>query len=56
MHTYARAIAAFVTSGVLYLLLPLGITADTTVSTAIEVIILSGLTALSVYFVSNRTK
>lgn len=54
MFAYAKAIAAFVSSAVLYVLFPFGITGETAVGTAIEILILAGITAASVYFTPNK--
>lgn len=54
MFTYAKAIAAFVSSALLTLLLPFGIDGDTTISKTIEILVLAGITAASVYYTPNR--
>jgi hypothetical protein len=54
MFAYAKAIAAFITSGLMAILIPLGINGDTTLGNAIEILVLAALTAASVYFVPNQ--
>jgi len=54
MFTYAKAVTAFITSAILYVLVPFGISEDTTLSKTIEILVLAGLTAASVYFVPNE--
>lgn len=56
MSSIAKAITAFITPLIVGLLLPLGITGDTSLSTAIEIILMALLTALAVYAVPNQTK
>lgn len=56
MTHYAKAIAAFITPTLVSFLLPLGITAETSVEQAVEILLLAGLTAAAVYFVPNRQK
>lgn len=56
MTNYAKAIAAFVTPTLVSFLLPLGITAETSVGQAVEMLLLAGITAAAVYFVPNRQK
>lgn len=55
MQSYAKAIAGFITSGILTLLIPFGITGDTTVNDALQAVIVAGLTFLSVYTTTNRS-
>jgi hypothetical protein len=54
MQSYAKAIAGLITSGLLTLLVPFGITGDTTISDAIQAVIVAALTFLSVYVTTNR--
>jgi len=54
MQTYAKAIAGFITAGVLTVLIPLGITGETTINDAIQALVVAGLTFLSVYSTTNR--
>lgn len=52
--SYAKAIAALVTPLIIAPLAFLGIGAETTVGTAIEVLIVALATAVSVYWVPNK--
>lgn len=54
MQQYSKAIAALITPLLLAVLLPIGITADTTVENAISAIIMALGTASAVYFVRNK--
>lgn len=54
MSAYAKAIAAFVTPAIVSLLIPFGLDGNTTLESAINVLVLAGLTALSVYFIPNK--
>ena len=56
MSYYAKAIAAFITPTLVSFLLPLGITAETSVGQAVEILIMAGITAAAVYFIPNRQK
>ena len=54
MQHYAKAIAALITPLVLSLLLPLGITGDTTVENAITMMLVALGTSVAVYFTRNK--
>ena len=58
MHYAAKAIAAFIIPYVLILLSPLGVTADMAFSEVLTIVItalvVSGASALSVYFTKNK--
>lgn len=54
MFVYAKAITAFVSSALLYVLMPFGIDADTTVGKAIEVLVSAGIVSAAVYFTPNK--
>ena len=56
MASYAKAIAAFTTPLVLSLLLPLGITGDTSISDAINLIVTAVITTLAVYLTPNKVQ
>jgi len=51
---YNKAIAALITPLIVGLLAPLGITPETSVSVAIEIILIAASTAIMVYFIPNK--
>jgi len=51
--SYAKAIAAFIVPLVVSMLVPFGITADTTVAEVVNLLVLAVVTAVSVYMVPN---
>jgi len=53
---YNKAIVAFITPLIMGILLPLGITGDTTVMTAVEIIITALTTAAMVFMTRNKPK
>lgn len=50
---YAKAITAFIVPLVLSMLVPFGVTADTTVSEVLNLLVLAVVTGVSVYMVPN---
>ena len=50
---YAKAIAAFIVPLVVSMLVPFGITADSTVVEVVNLLVLAIVTAVSVYMVPN---
>lgn len=54
--SYAKAIAGLLTPLVLTLLVPFGITGDTTVADALYLLMTAGITGAVVYFVPNKEK
>ena len=51
---YNKAIVAFITPLILTLLIPLGVTGESTVTEVISILVLSLSTAVTVYFVRNK--
>jgi len=51
---YNKAIVAFITPLILTLLIPLGVTGESTVTEVIASIVLSLSTAITVYFAKNK--
>lgn len=51
---YSKAITAFITPLIVNLLLPLGITAETTVANAVAILVTAGITAIAVYVIPNK--
>jgi hypothetical protein len=51
---YAKAITAFVTPIILSILVPFGINGETPVMEAIDILVVTLITTLAVYFVPNR--
>ena len=56
MASYAKAIAVVITSLVLSPLLLLGITGDTSISDAINLIVTAVITTLAVYLTPNKVQ
>jgi hypothetical protein len=54
MSQYAKALVAFITPLIMSLLLPLGISPETPVIQAVEVILLAIITAVAVFVIPNR--
>jgi hypothetical protein len=53
---YNKAIAAVITPLIVGLLAPLGISAETTVATAIELIVIAIATGVTVYLIPNKVQ
>jgi hypothetical protein len=56
MMPYAKSIAAFIAPLVIGLFAPLGITGDTSLASALELVLVALFTAATVYFVPNRVQ
>lgn len=55
MFAYNKAIVAFITPMIVTLLIPFGITGDTTISSAVNIILTAILTGVSVYLIPNKS-
>jgi len=53
---YAKTIAAFITPLIVGLFAPIGITGETSLANALELILVAIFTAVMVYFVPNKVK
>lgn len=51
---YAKAITALITPIILAILVPLGINGETAVMDAIDIVVVTLITTLAVYFVPNK--
>lgn len=52
--SYDKAIVAFITPLIMSLLIPLGITGDTTVSSALNLLVTAAVTMLTVFLTKNK--